>query len=190
MEEEIVKKFFFEFDNFAQSLLFYNEFSYGTLFSNLTENKMQENIIGTYQNIFTNQFLNNHEFTSILNKMYKQFCRIIKLYNKHEENDFIIELLDLIKEKYLKKEILNFYEFFCFFSDCVELLKTTNNLLYLFLYNISYAKLKKETPLTEGRLFVQRIIILLREILFIHWKKKNIMKKLLIKTSKSFINNL
>ena len=81
----VIDSFFFEFDNFAQSLLFYNEFSYGTLFSNLTENKMQENIIGTYQNIFTNQFFSNwrniNPSNYVIVKLVQTKCLDILLYD-------------------------------------------------------------------------------------------------------------
>lgn len=167
-----------EYENMAKGMIIYNEIYQGFLFNSLTEEKMEENIIGTYENICKQGFKedDNKDF---IESMYLFINKLIKLFNKED----VSYLLDEIKLKYLNLRNKNFYIGFCFFAEGMKLLESSDNLLYKFLYHISDIDFKiiiSDKVFLDGCLFLQRIIRLIKEVLFIHWKKNEIIERNLL----------
>ena len=175
---DVMNQLINDYENLAKGVVIYNEIYQGFLFNSLTEEKMEENIIGTYKNI-CNYGFRDEDNIEFINKMYLFLKKIIKLFNK----DDITDKLDEIRLKYLNIKNKNFYIGFCFFAEGMRLLERSDNLLYKFLYHISDIDFKSiitDKVFLDGCLFLQRIIRLIKEVLFIHWKKNEIIERNLL----------
>jgi len=161
-----------EYEKFAKNIIIYDSYSGGFLFQNLTEEKMEENVYGTYKNILNYGFKED-DHTEFIDKSSNYFKKIIKLFNEED----ISHKIDEIREKYGK----NFYSAFCFIAESVKLLARTGNLLYTFLIFISKVDfrqiIKNDNNFLEGCLLVQRLNKLIIDVIFLHWKKQDIIKK-------------
>lgn len=163
-----------EYEKIAKHIMIYNAFCSGNLYNCLTEEKMNENIIGTYKNIYNYGFENDD--SSLIDNIDKYLRKIIRLFNEYD----VSSELDIIKEKYISNKRKTFYVAFCFFSEGVELLAKTNNMLYNFIINICDVDfinlIKNDMILLDSFLFIQRLIRLIRDVIYLHWKKIKICK--------------
>jgi len=168
-----------EYDNFAKSIIIYNQFCSGFLSDNITEEKFEDNVYGTYKNICF-RINDNEDCSDFIIKCDKYLKKISNLFNENN----IDEELDTIKNKFLKINKKPFYIGFCYLSECIELLARTDNLLYKFLINICNVDfkiiIKNDTVFLENCLLVQRIIKLFREVIFLHWKRKKNLRRMTI----------
>lgn len=159
-----------EYEKFAKNLILYDTFSSGFLFNNITEEKMEENVFGTYKNICHYGF-DSDDHIEFIEKVDNYIRKIIKLFNEEDVSYF----LDEIKEKYINYKKRNFYIAFCFLAECIQLLARTGNMLYKFLINISEfdfkSVIKNDNSFLEGCIFVQRMLKLMKEVIFLHWKR-------------------
>lgn len=162
-----------EYEKLAKNLMVYNTYSGGFLYQNLTEEKMEENVYGTYKNIINYGFKDD-DHTELMDKSSIYLKKIIKLFNEED----ISYKIDEIREKYNK----NFYSVFCFIAESIKLLANTENMLYKFLLFISEIDfnqiIKNDNNFLESCILVQRLIKLARNVLFLHWKRQEISKKL------------
>lgn len=162
-----------EYEKLAKKLMVYNTYSGGFLYHNLTEEKMEENVFGTYKNIINYGFKDD-DHTELIHKSSIYLKKIIKLFNEED----ISYKIDEIREKYNK----NFYSVFCFIAESIKLLANTGNMLYKFLLFISEIDfnqiIKNDNNFLESCILVQRLIKLARNVLFLHWKRQEISKRL------------
>ena len=170
---EVYNKMIDEYEKLAKNLMVYNTYSGGFLYQNLTEEKMEENVYGTYKNIINYGFKDD-DHTELMDKSSIYLKKIIKLFNEED----ISYKIDEIRERYNK----NFYSVFCFIAESIKLLANTGNILYKFLLFISEIDfnqiIKNDNNFLESCILVQRLIKLARNVLFLHWKRQEISKRL------------
>lgn len=177
MNTSIYNKLIIEYERFVKTMIFYNEYHYGGLFSNLSDDKIEEKAIGTYANIY-NYSLKIYDKTYIEN-ICNFIVKIIGYFNKKEDIFYISERILKIFLKY-NNNYYTFYEGFSFFADCVKILKDSGNILYLFLLNICENDFSKinEPIILESIQFIQRLLRIFFCVLELHWKKKIVFKRL------------
>lgn len=175
---DIYNKMIDEYEKFAKNIMFYNEINSGVLFNNLSDDKLEENTYGTYKNICNYGFYSddNNQFVENIDKYLRKIIRLFNEYNCENE-------LNNIKEKYDRLDNKSFYTVFCFMCEGIELLARTENMLYKFLIFISDIDfknvIKNDNYFLESCIFVQRLVKLFREVIFLHWKRRKIYKRIM-----------
>lgn len=178
MNSSIYNKLLNEYQNFIKTLIFYNEY-YGGVFNNLGENRIDEKAIDTYINIC------NYEMENIDEKLIFQLSdkikKVVYLFNREEEVEFIYQKIDFITKKYNK---IKFYDIFCIFADILKLLEENGNYLIKFIkciINFNFEQYVNVEPIImESILFVQRLLILFEKVFNLHWKKTKIIRRIMI----------
>jgi hypothetical protein len=169
-KSSVLKKLIIDYDNIVKSIVYYNFFTNGLLFSNITKINIDEICLGTYENI-CNSSMFSYDVNNFINKVNKYLIDVINIYSENKEE--VLLKLNEIKKKY-DRDNLRFYNGFCFLAEGVKLLERTDNFLYKFLLKISFIELEN-----DGFLFVQKILILMRELFILHDKRLKCTRKLL-----------
>ena len=178
MNSSIYNKLIIEYERFVKTLIFYNEYHYGGLFSNLSDDKIEEKALGTFENIY-NYSLKSYDVNCVKN-IYNFIIKIVRYFNKKEDIAYLFERIYKIFLIYNKNSI-TFYEIFSFFADCVKILKDTGNILFLFLKNISDYDFSKinEQILLDSIVFIQCLLKIFFSVLELYWKKKKVSKSIM-----------
>jgi len=163
---ETYNKMIDEYEMLAKKLMIYNTFSGGLLQQNLTDEKMEENVLETYKNIINYGFKSD-DHSDLIEKCSIYLKKIIKLFNEMDMS----EEIDRIVGRHSK----NFYGFFCFLSESIYFLARTGNLLYkfiIFITEVDFDSLvKNDLIFLESCLLVQRLLKLGRNVIFLQWRR-------------------
>ena len=154
----------------AESFVYYNQFSYGHLFSNIKEEKIEQLQYETYTNFCKETADLGQEGEILFQKTQDFFIKLSLKFDDLSEQNF-----DKLAIPNCKKSM---YTLFLYIYNCLDILK--NNLFILFLKSVpkmDFEDILDNPDLIESLQFIQKCLTIAWGVIDIHKKRRTVTKR-------------
>ena len=154
----------------AESFVYYNQFSYGHLFTNIKEEKIEQMQYETYTNFCKETADLGQEGEILFQKTQDFFIKLSEKFNDQEQ---------LLKDKIaIPNGTKSMYTLFLYIYRCLDILK--NNLFILFLKSVpkmDFEEILDNPELIESLQFIQKCLRICWGVIDIHKKRQTVTKR-------------
>jgi len=151
----------------------WDNFTYGTLFPRLVDEKIDENIMETYQNIMDSMEDLGEEGNKLGRRTGEYLLKIVEKWSDESEREFLSG-----KVGYRRRERVSMRDYFEYLYGSLEVLR--GNYFVMFMervVDVDFSMVVEEECLLDSLQFIQRLLRVLNGVRDVHRKRKRIMRE-------------